>query len=134
MKRSVVAVAAAFSLLAGGCATVPVSWQEQLKTYPLVELGEEPPADGNYVVHLPEGKPVPTKIYLEGDLFRQDTVQEVNATLKRDIYFYKDWMSFDMKNWRKKRQTLDIDFEVEIPGYKNPQPGYLKIQVNERKD
>jgi hypothetical protein len=121
-------------MLLGGCATVQVSWQEQLKSYPLIELGETPPTDGNYVVHLPAGKPVPVRIILEGDIFAGDTAQDVHATPKKDIYFYKEWMSFDMQSWRRTRSSLAFDWDVGIPGYKNPKPGHFKIIVNEKKE
>jgi hypothetical protein len=132
MRRT--AVLGVVLMMMGGCATVPVSWQEQLKSYPLIELGQTPPADGNYVVHLPAGKPVPIRIMLEGDIFTRDTVQDVHASPRRDIYFYKDWMSFDMKSWRRTRSSLKTDWDMGIPGYKNPKPGHIKIIVNERKE
>ena len=133
MKKLLVLISAAGLLSAAGCATVSTPWYEQLRSYPIIELGEKPPADGNYVVHLPAGKPVAMNVNLKGDLFEKDTVQAVKAAPRKDIYFYQDWMSHDMKTWTKRRASLDFKWDVGIPGYKNPKPGYITINVN-RKD
>ena len=134
MMKNLFALSAALGLLiAGGCATTGPTWQEQLKGYPLIELGQKPPTDGNYVVHIPAGRPVPMYLNLKGDLFEKDTSQEVTANPRKDIYLYQDWMSFDMKTWTKRRATLDFKWDVGIPSYKSPKPGHITIIVN-RKD
>ena len=134
MRKAALLVTASFLAMAGGCATVSTPWQEQVRSYPLIGLGDPKPADGNYVVHLPAGKPVPTKIFLKGDLFAKETVQDVFATPKKDVYFYKDMVSFDLKTWTRTRAAIDIGWDVGIPSHKNPEPGYLKVIVNERKE
>ena len=130
MKKILCAAGAAAMLMTGGCDATP--WYEKLTGYPVIELGEKPPRDGNYVVHLPAGKPVPMEVRLKGNIFEKDTVQEVFATPRRDIYFYQDWMSFDMKNWKKKRASLELKWDVGIPSYANPNPGSLTFTVNEK--
>lgn len=134
MRNLFLALAAATLIAAGGCATVSTPWQEQVKTYPRIGLGDPKPADGNYVLHLPAGKPVPTKILLEGNLFDRDTAQEVYATPRKDIYFYKDMVSFDLRTWKRWRTAIDIGWDVGIPSHKNPDPGHLKITVNEKEE
>ena len=132
MKRLTAAALGFFLLTAGGCATTQVSWQEQLKGYPILKLGDPKPAGEEYVLHIPKGKPFPTKVHIEGGLLEKDVVQDVFAVPKKDMYFYKDWMSFDMQNWKRARATLAMDWDIGVPSWKNPKPGHLKIIINER--
>jgi hypothetical protein len=133
MKRT--AIFAVFVMVLGGCATVPVSWQEDLKSYPMIELGQTPPADGKYVVHLPAGKPVEVmRVILEGDLFASETVQEVRVTPRRDIYLYESWMSFDMQSWKKTKASLSRKWDFTMPSHKNPKAGHIKIILDEKKE
>lgn len=132
MRRLAAAVTGVFLLAAAGCATTSVSWQERLKSYPVINLGDPKPAGEEYVVHIPKGVPFPTKVFIEGGLIDKDVVQDVYVAPMKDLYFYKDWMSFDMERWQKTRATLSIDWDVGVPSWKNPKPGHLKIIVNER--
>ena len=132
MKRLTAAALGFFLLTAGGCATTQVSWQERLKSYPLLKLGDPKPAGEEYVLHLPKGEPFPTKLIIEGGLLEKNVAEDVFAVPKKDIYFYKDWMSFDMRTWKRARATLGIDWDVGVPSWKNPKPGHLKIIINER--
>ena len=132
MRRVTVAVLVVFLVAAGGCATTGVSWQEQLRNYPLVKLGDPKPAGEEYVVHIPKGQPFATKVYIEGGLLEKDVVQDVYAVPSKDLYFYKDWMSFDMRNWKRTRATMAFDWDIGVPSWKNPNPGHLKVILNER--
>jgi hypothetical protein len=132
MRGFTVSALAALVLAAAGCATTQVSWQEQLRSYPLVKLGDPKPAGEEYVVHIPKGQPFATKLYIEGGLLESDVVQDVYAVPRKDLYFYKDWMSFDMTNWKRTRAALALDWDVGVPSWKNPKPGHLKVILNER--
>ena len=132
--RKVISATAAAALLAfaGGCATTSVSWQERLGTYPLIRLGDPRPAGEEYVVHLPAGQKVPMKVRLKGSVFQKETEQEVYAVPARDIYLYKDFISFDRKRWTRTKATLDLGWDAGMPSWKNPVPGHLMIEVNEK--
>jgi hypothetical protein len=133
MKRAV--FLAVLAIFAGSCATVQVPWQEQLKSYPVIDFGQPPPADGKYVVRIPAGKPsVVMKVIFQGDIFAHDTMQEVSVTPKRDIYLYESWVSFDMETWAKTRSALTRKWDFKSPDYKNPEAGHLKIILNERQE
>jgi hypothetical protein len=131
MKGVAATLLAAF-LVVAGCATVSSPWHEQLKSYPFIRLGDPKPADGRYVLHLPAGEPVPTKVLIKGNVFLEQDAQEVYATPKRDIYFYEKWISFDMKTWTRARETLDLGWDVTVPGHGNPEPGTILIKVNQK--
>jgi len=133
MKRA--AILAVFLAMFGGCATVPVAWQEELKSYPVIELGQQPPADGKYVVRLPAGKPVEVmQVIFEGDIFAKETVQGVSVVPKRDIYLYESWLSFDMQTWKKTKSALSRKWDLTMPGHKNPKAGHIKIILDEKKE
>ena len=131
MTKAAATLFVAAILTAGGCATLPVPWYEELKTYPLIELGDPKPADGKYVVHLPAGKPMVLKVNVKGDLFREESIQEVEVFLQKDLYFFQDQMSFDMKRWERTRATLKFDWEVSIPSHKNPEPASIMLRVDQ---
>jgi hypothetical protein len=131
MIRVAAPILAAF-LAVAGCATVSSPWYEQVKSYPLIRLGDPKPADGQYVLHLPAGEPVPTKVLIKGNVFREQNAQEVYATPKRDIYFFENWISFDRSKWTRARETLDLGWDVTIPGYGNPEPGTILIKVDRK--
>ena len=131
MIRVAAPILAAF-LLVAGCATVSSPWYEQVKSYPLIRLGDPKPADGQYILHLPAGEPVPTKVLIKGNVFREQEAQEVYATPKKDIYFFENWISFDRSKWTRARETLDLGWDVTIPGYGSPEPGTILIKVDRK--
>jgi hypothetical protein len=131
IKRAAAPALAAF-LVVSGCATVSSPWYEQLKSYPLLRLGDPKPADGKYVVHLPAGEAIPTRIIIEGSMFYEREAQEVYAVPKRDIYFYEDYISFDMKTWTRTREALDLYWDVTVPGHGKPEPGTILIKVDRK--
>ena len=131
MKRAAAPMMAVF-LVVAGCATVASPWYEQAKSYPLIGVGDQKPADGKYVLHLPAGEPVPTKVLIKGNIFREQGAQEVHAVPKKDIYFFEKWISFDRKSWTLARDTLDLGWDVTLPGYGNPEPGTILIKVDRK--
>jgi hypothetical protein len=133
MKRNV--ILAVSRMMLGGCATMSVPWQEELRSYPMIELGQTPPADGKYVLHLPAGKPVEVmQVIYAGDLFANETVQAVQVTPRRDIYLYESWISFDMQTWRKTKAAVSRKWDFTVPSHKNPKAGHIKIILDERKE
>ena len=65
-----------------------------------------------------------------GNLFEETAEEILNVTLRDDIYTYKEWISFDRKTWVKGKDVLDTKFEIKIPGYEYPRPGFMKLQMD----
>jgi len=119
-------------LLATSACAVPPS-QSELATLPVIKFGETVPSSGDFILHFPAGKDIPTEVEITGDLFQQPAHQVVTVKLKRDIYSYKDWMSYDNQHWLDARNTLGVKLDIKIPGYTYPKPGHIKLDMFEKK-
>jgi len=115
-----------------GCTTAPS--KTTLAALPVIEFGETAPANGNFILYFPAGKDIPTNIGIEGDIFQQDQHHVLKVKLNRDIYSYKNWLSYDNKNWLYGQDVLDMKLEIKIPGHDHPKPGYINIGLSEKKN
>jgi hypothetical protein len=71
-------------------------------------------------------------VAVKGNIFARDAEQRLDVTLRRGIYVYKNWISHDRLTWRDARDTIKTDVRVKIPGYTHPEPGLMKVQMDER--
>ena len=111
----------------GGCAMPPS--QSEISQLPIVKFGQPVPGNGNYVLHFPAGQDIATDVGIEGDIFQKPAHKVLKVRLKRDIYSYKDWMSYDKQHWLSARDALGIKFDVKLPGYSYPKPGHIKLEL-----
>ena len=118
-------------LFVAACVSLPPS-PESMSRLPVVEFGQTVPADGEYVLFFPAGKAIPLDVAVKGNIFAKDADQRVNVTLRKDIYVYKEWISYDRVTWRNGRDAIKSSAQMRIPGYKHPEPGLIKIQMDER--
>jgi hypothetical protein len=124
---------ACLPLLASGCASVQQPSAEALSKLPVVQFGETVPAGNDYILFFPADKPIPTNVAIKGSIFAKEAEQRLNVTLRRDIYAYKNWISYDRVTWLNGREAIKTDVQIQIPGYTHPEPGLMKIQMDERK-
>lgn len=127
------AVALAVSLAA--CAgpqrsTGSLPTPEVLGTLPVIKLGQAKPVSGDYIVHLPASDVVTTQVKVQGSLFAQTDSKELQVRLKRDLYLYKNWVSFDKLSWKKDDQAVTGNISVRLPGYDEPRPGEVLMDFN----
>jgi hypothetical protein len=118
-------------LALSACATPPS--QSQLAGLPVVEFGQAVPRSGDFILHFPAGKDIPTDVAISGDIFQQPAQQVLTVKLKRDIYSYKQWMSYDKQHWLDGRDALGVKLDIKIPGYTYPKPGHIKLDLFEKK-
>jgi len=119
-------------LLFNGCATMGKPSQEEITSLPIIDYGAAVPENGNYVLRFPAGKPIPTPVSFTGNLFTAPDKKELSVAPATDIYTYKDWISFDGKEWHNAEEHLDLKVELELPGYYRPKPGYLKLNLDRK--
>jgi hypothetical protein len=124
---------ACLALLTSGCASVQQPSAEVLSKLPIVQFGEAVPAGNDYILFFPADKPIPTNVAIKGSIFAREAEQRLNVTLRRDIYAYKHWISYDRVNWLNAQEAIKTDIQIQIPGYTHPEPGLMKIQMDERK-
>src|SRR5437588_9733807 len=112
---------AVLALVAAGCASSPPS-PEELSQVPVVRFGETVPAGKDYVLFFPPDQPIPMDVAVKGNIFAREAEQHLEVTLRRGIYAYKDWISYDRVTWQRGRDAIKGDIQIMIPGYKHPEP------------
>jgi hypothetical protein len=120
------------ALLLAGCASVQPS-AEELSKLPVVQFGEPVPAGSDYILFFPADKPIPTNVSIKGSIFAREAEQRLDVTLRKGIYSYKNWVSYDRVTWRKDQEGIKTDIRVVLPSHAHPEPGFVKIQMDEQR-
>lgn len=115
-----------------GCATPPAA--STLARLPMVNFGDPAPQGDDYILHFPAGKPIPTSVAISGNLFTKPAHETLTVTLNRDIYVYKDWISYDNQHWQQGRKAMAVKADIRLPGPKHPEPGYIRLQLDALSD
>lgn len=111
------------------CSSLPSA--DELRKLPVVEFGQPVPAGADYVLFFPAGKPITTEVAIKGSIFAREADERVDVTLRRGIYAYRDFVSYDLVTWRPGREVIKTDFQIRLPGYKHPEPGIISIRMDE---
>lgn len=125
------AVSACALLVAAGCAMQPPS-ADRLSGLPVVQFGQPVPAGSDYILFFPADKPISTNVSIKGSLFAREAEQRLDVTLRKGIYSYKNWVSYDRVTWRNSPEVIKSDFRIMLPSYQHPEPGVIRIQMDER--
>ncbi|MDD2686715.1 MAG: hypothetical protein PHY62_11185 [Gallionella sp.] len=113
------------------CAGLPPSSAE-IAQAAQIRFGQPRPEGDNYVLHYPAGTPLPVSTVVDGDLFEQAGQSTLHVTLKRDIYMYREFASFDGKNWQPARSLIATNLELQIPQKNGSNAGYLHIEMKQK--
>ncbi len=128
MKRLLIAFAALFL---SGCASWMAPSESSMAQVPVVRFGDAAPASKDFVVLYPAGTSLPVTASLGGTLMSQPDKTTLHVALKRDVYVYKHWVSFDGKKWEYGRHAFDGKFELRLPGTETgSNPGVLGLEFN----
>lgn len=130
MRFRLLAAGCALSALVG-CASLPPS-ATTLASLPVVTFPETPPA-GDFVFRLPAGKPIPSRLAIQGTALASGAEQTLSVTLPRDLYVHKRWVSEDGKHWRPVDEALAIGLTLSLPSDEHPGPGEIILRID-RKD
>lgn len=123
-------VAATLATLSG-CASLFPPKAGDLAKVPLVRFGEAAPPDGEFVMYYPKGAPLPVRASVGGNLLGAPAQATLEARPNRDIYQYKQWLSFDGKNWVHGRDAVSGEFGIDMPGLKDGRnPGTMSAEFN----
>ena len=114
----------------GGCATARVPTADTLATLPVVTFGDPAPNHTDYVLYFPAGKPIPSEMFVRGTALVRDAEGRLEVALKRDLYVYKGWASFDKKEWRPDRELITVAVLVKVPSPVHPRAGQLGVQID----
>lgn len=131
MKKVITLAVAALSLSA--CASLVPPSTSEIAALPTIKYGQTAPADKNFILHYPAGMPLPMEMSITGNLFDKDETATLSPRLKRDVYVYKTWASFDGKTWQRGNQLIDGKIEFRLPGEADGRkPGMLGAEFNEK--
>lgn len=131
MKKAITLAVAALSLSA--CASLVPPSTSEIAALPTIKYGQTAPADKNFILHYPAGMPLPMEMSITGNLFDKDETATLSPRLKRDVYVYKTWASFDGKTWQRGNQLIDGKIEFRLPGEADGRkPGMLGAEFNEK--
>jgi hypothetical protein len=104
---------------------------ETLGKVPTVEFGQTAPATGDFILHFPAGKPIPITASVSGSALAQADQKTLTVTLKKDIYTYKEWVSFDRNTWQKSGDVLGFNLNIQVPSPEHPNPpGLMEMRVD----
>lgn len=131
LQSITIAAAALAALSLSGCAGLVLPGADTMAKLPVVRFGEQAPADKEYVLLLPANTPLPINTSVEGNLLAQGAKTQMTVTLKKNLYIYKRWVSFDDKTWTPGQDVIDGKYTITIPGEKTgTDPGVMKAEFN----
>lgn len=124
---------AASTLLLSGCAGLGAPGSDEMARIPTIRFGEAAPAGKDFVLHYPAGSPLPVVTSVSGSLFEQTGKASLDVRLKRDVFVYRKWVSFDGKSWLAGNEAVSGKIELKLPGEADGQaPGRLSAEFNQK--
>jgi len=130
MKTTLFAISLSCMTLAG-CSSLPS--QTVISQLPVVTFGEPVPQGQEFILHFPAGKPIGTNVTIEGNLFDKPAKEQMFVKPNKDIYAYKNWVSFDRTKWNIGKDILSVQAKIKIPGPTHPELGIIYLKVDEKK-
>lgn len=127
-KSSLIIVIACAALTACAC-FAPTS--AEIAKAPQIRFGQPLPKEGDYVLLFPAGTPLPVSVAVGGNLFEQEQQATLQVTLKRDVYVFGHFASFDGKNWSRGYKLIKSELKLEIPQKDGSNAGLLRLNMNQ---
>lgn len=104
---------------------------ERISTLPVIDYGRPLKQGGDFVLRYPANKSLPVQARVEGNLLNEPVESTLQVSLKRDVYVYKEWVSFDGRNWSWGPNALDQEFKLEVPGQNSStSPGVMSAKFD----
>lgn len=113
-----------------GCSMSPS--KPEFDQLTVVTFGDPLPKDQDYILYFPANAPITTNVSIDGNLLQQPAKDELTVKLNKDIYTYKNWVSFDKQNWVISHDVINVRAVVKIPGTQHPEPGVIHVSINEK--
>ena len=101
-----------------------------LEALPIITLGQAKPAQGDYIVYLSASELITATTTVRGTLLDKADSKDVQVKLKQDLYMYKNWVSFDKKNWSKDNDSIEGNIRISLPSWDHPKAGEVLIELN----
>lgn len=131
MKPILTAALLAATATLAGCAGLMAPGADEMAKVPVVRYGEAAPAGGEHVLLYPAGAPLPVVASVSGTLLAKTGEARMEVATSRDVYVYKNWLSFDGKNWMSGSQAVGGEFAITLPGEKDSKaPGTMSARFD----
>lgn len=130
-RKNTLLTLALFASTLTGCAGLTPPNAKDMTQITNVRYGENAPNGKEFIIFYPAGVALPIVASVNGTLLAQEDQATLHVTLKRDIYVFKQWVSFDGQRWQSSRDLLSSNFAIEIPGIRDGKnPGKLHAEFN----
>lgn len=131
MKPILLLSSLAVVLSLGACAVPPSS--ADMADVPVVRFGQSAPADKEFVLHYPAGTSLPVVASVDGSLLARSDKATLDVATNRDVYVFRQWVSFDGKTWMRGDSAVTGNFEIVLPGQRTGgDPGTLSARFDVR--
>lgn len=132
MKRTILISTIVLSLSA--CAGLTPPNANELAQVPRIEFGQPLPSGDNYILHFPAGTPLPVSTRVDGSLFERGETATLHVVLKRDVYAFRKFASFDGKHWQAAHELISTRLDLQIPQKDGQQAGLLHMTMDQKKE
>jgi hypothetical protein len=116
--------------LSGCCVHRPTA--ETVAGLPVVKFGDQVPEGKDFILLMPAGQPITTDVSIKGSALAQEAQEKLTVKLKKDIYLYREWASFDRVRWSPGNQLVDFRLWITVPSWDHPSPGSIKTTFDLR--
>jgi hypothetical protein len=99
-----------------GCSSMLPPSENEMANLPRVEIGSGKPAAQEYVLHIPAHQSFPVKLVIDGKMLRKKAEADTQVSLRREIYLYKHWLSYDGKKWLPSDKEIDFAINMGLDG------------------
>lgn len=114
-----------------GCENLAAPSNQSMAQVPVVRFGEKAPKDTKFATLYPAGVSLPVVTSVKGSLFDKSDESTLLVTLKKDLYAYEHWVSFDGKNWVASSKSVTGEIKMTLPGQLDGQnAGTLGAEFN----
>lgn len=119
-------------LLPLGACAIPPSGAD-LADVPVVRFGQPAPAGKDFILFYPAGTPLPVLATVDGSLLAKTGQSALEVATVRDVYVFRQWVSFDGKTWVAGNNAVGGRFEITLPGERTgAEPGTLSARFDLR--
>ena len=78
------------------------------------------------------GQPLPVSSIVDGSLFEHAAQSTFNVTLKRDVYMYRNFASFDKQHCLRADKVIKTQLQLNIPQKDGSHAGVLHITMDRK--
>lgn len=93
---------------------------------PVVTIGSGSKQDGEYILYVPGEKSLPVAIQVSGSFLAKTASINTEIQVQQDLYIYRQWSSFDGRNWRPSHDLFDARMRAGLM----PSGAQVKVQFN----